>query len=63
MWKTIQRNLLVPFIGRAGAVFTTWLVTSGVAQETATQIAGGVVAAALLLSDFFLDYANRKAAK
>jgi hypothetical protein len=63
MFAVIYEQLLYPLLRRAGTVLATYLVSSGVAQDTASSIANGVVALMLVGVDLINSHKAKQNAK
>jgi hypothetical protein len=61
-WKGIKTNVVIPALHRVGTALTVWMLSRGVPQDPAEQIATGVIALGLVLFDFFADWMSRRAA-
>lgn len=59
----VSRNLVQPALARLGTVVTTWLVTRGAESSLSEKVAVGVISAGLILFDWIMDWAARKAAE
>lgn len=63
MLDILTQNLLKPLLSRIGTTAATLLVSYGVQQELATQVATGVTALGLILADLTIDWHNRQRAR
>lgn len=61
MIKGLKENVLLPLCNRLGTAAATWLIVRyGISADTAHDLAIGITAAGLIMTDLFLSWMRRK---
>lgn len=60
MKEMLLRGLVRPLIERLGTIFAAFMISGGIGDDSAAQIANGLVAAVAVLVDLLTSAVNRQ---